>query len=154
MASLNINLSDLPAAESFDPIHDGWYSATIKGAELKTTKDGRGSYIAVQYSVSGPTHAGRVVFGNLNIRNANPEAERIGKQQLGQVMGSIGLATIQDTDQLIGGALMIKVGLSKPQEGYEQRNEVKGFKALEGGAPPMPSQSAATTSAPKAPWAK
>lgn len=176
MASLNISLSDLPESQGYDLIPDGWYRAKIKGAELRAvkaktgetyrhqggqesmvvdvTRETGGQYISVQYSIEGPTHSGRVVFGNLNIKNRNPEAERIGLQQLGEVMGAIGLAKIQDTDQLIGGDLMIKVGTSKKQEGFEQRNEVKGFKAIEGGAPPMPTQSPPATGAPKAPWQK
>ncbi len=171
MASLGITLnqSDLPEGQNFDPIPDGWYTAQIKAAELKNTKpkEGQtvsdGQYIAVQYAVTGPTHAGRVIFGNLNIKNRNPEAERIGMSQLGMVMGSIGLPKIEDTDQLIGGNLQIKVGMSKAQDGYEARNEVKGWKAIEGGTAPMPlagssggqatvAQPAATAS--KAPWQK
>jgi hypothetical protein len=154
VASLNVNRDDLPVSEGYDPIPDGWYIAQIKATELKPTKANDGKYIAVQYSIVGPTHAGRVIFGNLNIQNKNPEAERIGKQQLGEVMGSIGLASIQDTDQLIGGNLQIKVGLSKKQEGYEQRNEVRGFKAIEGGAPPMPTAKAPAAASSTAPWAK
>lgn len=150
MASLNISLDELPESQGYDLIPDGWYRAKIKGAELKATKAGDGQYIAVQYQIE----SGRVVFGNLNIKNRNPEAERIGLQQLGEVMGSIGLTKIQDTDQLIGGDLMIKVGTSKKQEGFEVRNEVKGFKAIEGGAPPMPTSSAPAGSGPKAPWQK
>lgn len=162
MASLGITLNkdDLPEGQNFDPIPEGWYTAQIKAAELKNTKANDGQYIAVQYAVTGPTHAGRVVFGNLNIKNRNSEAERIGMGQLGSVMGAIGLAKIEDTDQLIGGNLQIKVGMSKPQEGYEQRNEVKGWKAIEGGPAPMPAvagsgqaqQPTGTPAANKAPW--
>jgi hypothetical protein len=157
MASLNISRDDLPESQGYDPVPDGWYNAQIKGAELKPTKANDGQYIAVQYSITGPTHAGRVIFGNLNIKNKNPEAERIGLQQLGEVMGSIGIAKIQDTDQLIGGVLQIKVALSKKQEGFDQRNEVRGFKAIEGSAPPLPrSQGVAPVASgiPAPPWAK
>lgn len=156
MASLNISRDDLPESQGYDPVPDGWYNAQIKGAELKPTKANDGQYIAVQYSITGPTHAGRVVFGNLNIKNKNPEAERIGLQQLGEVMGAIGLAKIHDTDQLIGGVLQIKVALSKKQEGFDQRNEVRGFKAIEGSAPPLPraTSAPASTGAPPPPWAK
>lgn len=162
MASLNISREDLPEPQAYDNIPDGWYTAQIKGAELKATKPDAngnptgGQYIAVQYSIVGPTYAGRVIFGNLNIKNRNPEAERIGLQQLGEVMGSIGIAKIQDTDQLIGGTLQIKVGLSKKQEGYDQRNEVRRFKSVEGSLPPPISQPAqsATGAGAKAPWQK
>jgi hypothetical protein len=150
-----INAADLPVSEnSFDPLPAGWYQVNIKGAELKDTKAGTGQYIAVQYDVLGPTHQGRVVFGNLNIRNPNPKAEEIGRQQLGELMRAIGLATVQDTDQLIGGQLSIKLSVRKSEE-YGDSNDVKGYKALEGAitqAPAQASPQVATASA--APWAK
>lgn len=121
---------------SFDPIPAGWYTATIAGAELRQTKAGTGEYIAVQYNVTGPTHEGRVVFGNLNIRNPNPKAEEIGLRQLGDIMRCIGLASVQDTDQLIGGTLQIKVSIKTDPTGqYEPSNEVKGFKTAGNAAP-------------------
>ncbi len=121
---------------SFDPIPAGWYTASIAGAELRQTKAGTGEYIAVQYSVTGPTHEGRVVFANLNIRNPNPKAEEIGLRQLGEIMRCIGLASVEDTDQLIGGNLKIKVTIKTDPTGqYDPSNEVKGFKAAGSGTP-------------------
>ena len=152
---------DMPQSDrSYDLIPDGWYTATITKAELGMTKAGNGQKIDVRYDITGPSHEGRVVFGNLNIPNPSQKAEEIGRQQLGEIMRAIGLSKVEDTDQLIGGTLQIKVGLSKPQDGYEQRNEVKGFKAVGGSAAPAaaPAASApAATSAPggaKPPWAK
>jgi hypothetical protein len=157
MSLLNttFNVTELPESNNnFDPLPAGWYQVNIKGAELKDTKAGTGQYIAVQYDVTGPTHQGRVVFGNINIRNPNPKAEEIGHQQLGELMRSIGLPSLQDTDQLIGGSLSIKLSIRKSEE-YGDSNDVKGFKALEGAitqAPAQASPQVATASA--APWAK
>jgi len=149
-----INVAELPQSDSnYDPIPAGWYPAVIKEAELKDTKTGTGQLIKVRYDVVGENHAGRVVFGNLNIRNANPKAEEIGRQQLGELLRAIGLATATDTDQLVGGSLSIKVAIREASGGYEAQNEVKGFKALSG-AVPAPSKSVAPkpASSSKAPW--
>ena len=157
MASLSqsFNVSDLPkSSNDFSPLPAGWYTATISGAEIKQTKAGNGEYIAVKYSITGPTHQGRVVFANLNIKNTNPKAEEIGRQQLGEVMRSIGLARVDDTDQLIGGSLSIKLEVKLSEE-YGDGNEVKGFKAVAGGSMPTPSASAPAAPAKAAPpWAK
>lgn len=150
-----INAAELPASQGFDPIPAGWYSVTITGAEVRDTKAGTGHYIAVRYDVTGPTHEGRVIFGNLNIRNPNPKAEEIGRQQLGDLMRSIGLASVTDTDQLIGGRCQLKVSIQKSEE-YGDKNEVKGYKA-DGSAPPAaaaPASATAPTSAAAPPWAK
>ena len=161
MALLNetFDADKLPQNQSsFDPLPKGWYSATIAGAELKTTKNGSGQYIAVRYDIIGPTHQGRVVFGNLNIRNQNIKAEEIGRAQLGELIRSIGVATLKDTDQLLGKSVQIKLDISQ-QEGYDPRNEVRAFKAIEGANMPitqMPAAPQATQASASAapPWAR
>lgn len=145
---------DLPQSErSYDLLPDGWYNVTITKAELGTTKAGTGQKIDIRYDITGPTHQGRVLFGALNIRNPSQKAEEIGRQQLGEIMRAVGLAKVQDTDELIGKSLSVKVK-TRPAEGaYEARNEVSGFKAIAGGMAPV-SAPAAATSAASPPWAK
>ena len=162
MANLGetFEVSALPQGNTgnFDPLPPGWYSATMSAAEIKNTKTGTGQYIALRYDITGPTHQGRVVFGNLNIRNQSPKAEEIGRQQLGDICRAIGLARVGDTDQLIGNSLMIKLDIEKSEQ-YGDKNQVKGFKPIAGGAPSVPVRSsvqnpaaAPTKAAP--PWAK
>lgn len=144
--------NDLPQGNGgdFQPLPAGWYTATVTDAELRQTKAGTGSYIAVRYDITGPTHEGRVVFGNLNISNPNPKAEEIGRQQLGDLMRSIGLDSVSDTDQLIGGNCQVKLAIRKSEE-YGDSNEVKAWKSAGGNSMPAPS-AAPSASAP--PWAK
>ena len=105
-----ISVNDLPVSEAgnYDPLPAGWYTAHISGAEIKATKAGDGSYIAVRYDITGPSHQGRVVFGNLNIRNASAKAEEIGRQQLGDIMRAIGLA--KEAFVAFGGAIAAAAG--------------------------------------------
>jgi len=165
MAFLNeeFNVNELPQGNgNFDPLPAGWYTCTISQSELKDTNAGNGQYIKLRYDITGPSHQGRVVFGNLNIKNANPKAEEIGRQQLGEIMRAIGLAKVTDTDQLIGGQLSIKLEV-KEDDKYGASNEVKGFKSVSGSAAPsgaampsmkpaFPDQSEPSKSAP--PWSK
>ena len=159
--SESFDINELPVGNtgSFEPLPAGWYTATISQSELKATKAGNGQYIKLRYDITGPSHQGRVVFGNLNIKNANPKAEEIGRQQLGEIMRAIGLAKVTDTDQLIGGQIGIKLEVKQDAQ-YGASNEVKGFKSLSGSAAPaaaMPQgQSNPAPSAGKAapPWAK
>ena len=158
------NADELPQGNgNYDTLPPGWYTANITAAELKPTKDGTGQYIKIRYDITGPTHQGRVVFGNINIKNANPKAEEIGRMALGNLMRAIGLAKVTDTDQLIGGSLLIKLSVRDATEQYDAQNEVKGFKAITGSVPSFaapaasPAASAPAAAAPvKAtpPWAK
>ena len=153
------DVNELPVgnAGNFEPLPAGWYTCTISQAELKDTKAGNGQYIKLRYDITGPSHQGRVVFGNLNIKNANPKAEEIGRQQLGEIMRAIGLAKVADTDQLIGSQISIKLDIKQDAQ-YGASNEVRGFKSVSGSV--APTATAAPASAPAAaakaapPWAK
>jgi hypothetical protein len=152
------SVDTLPVGNNnFEPLPEGWYNATITGAEIKSTKAGDGKFIAVKYTVTGPSHQGRVVFGNLNIKNASTKAEEIGRSQLGDIMRAIGLGKVSDTDQLIGGNLGIKLSM---KTGEYAGNEVKAFRALNGSAPApvsiLSTPSSVKTAPAKAapPWAK
>ena len=149
-----ISVEALPQSTSnYDPIPEGWYNAVIHSAELKSTKAGTGQYINIRYDITGENHAGRVVFGMLNIINANIKAQEIGRQQLGELLRAIGKVQVSDTDELLGSSLSIKVGINA-REGYDPRNDVKGFKALKGGMPSVskPAPVAKTDSGSAAPW--
>ena len=153
MAELDevFDVNSLPVSDrNFEPLPAGWYTAVVNSAEIKITKSGTGKYIAVRYDITGPTHQGRVVFGNLNIKNANSKAEEIGRQQLGEIMRAVGLATVKDTDQLIGGQLEIKLEIRESEQ-YGNSNDVKAFKSS-GSAPPKAALAASGKAAP--PWVK
>jgi hypothetical protein len=160
------NADDLPTGGTgeYELLPEGLYSAMISKAELTPTKSGTGDKIDLRLDITGPTHQGRVIFAAINIRNQSAKAEEIGRQQLGEIMRAIGLARVQDSDQLVGGQLQIKVKVRQPSpddvaRGYSQaRNDVGGYRALAGGGLPAPLAAtapapAAATSA-KPPWAK
>jgi hypothetical protein len=139
-------VADPNAGQSdYAPLPAGWYKVRITEADIKETKAGTGNYIKVRYDVLDGTHAGRVVFGNLNLRNPNPKAEEIGRQQLSRLMLAMGLTQVTDTDQLIGGELSIKLAIQKSDQ-YGDSNDVKDWKALSnqpvaaaaGSTPPPP----------------
>lgn len=135
------DVNELPQGNggNYEPLPEGNYDATITQAELTATKDGTGQYIKMRLDITGPSHQGRVVFSNINIRNASAKAEEIGRQQLGDLMRAIGLARVQDTDQLVGTNVNIKLAIraartdEKTGKTYEASNEVKGYRAINGG---------------------
>ena len=141
-------LDSVPASTtSYDALPAGLYEATIANAEIKDTKSG-GKYINVRYDITGPSHAGRVVFGMITIANANPKAEEVGRQQLGDLIRAISLDKLADTDQLIGGQLIIKLDVETTEK-YGEQNRVRGFRPANKGSKPA---AAAATNTP--PWAK
>lgn len=155
MAQLNetFSVNTLPKSTNgnFEPLPAGWYTAIINGVEIKNTKAGTGKYIAVRYDITGPTHQGRVVFGNLNTNNPNIKAEEIGRQQLRDLMVAIGLESFDDTDQLVGGQLSIKLDVRESEQ-YGASNDVKAYKSNGAKMAAAPAVSSSAKAAP--PWVK
>jgi hypothetical protein len=149
--------AELQPSQSFDLLPAGWYTCIITDAEVKDTKAGNGQYIKIRYDITGPSSQGRCVFGNLNIKNPNPKAEEIGRQQLGDIMRALGLVAVNDTDQLINGHLSIKIDVRPGSGDYGPQNEVKGWKSNTGSMPPQPGKPDAPAGAPATkaspPWA-
>jgi hypothetical protein len=145
---LDFSLDDLLEAldTSYDPLPPGWYQARVAAVEARPNKANTGQYLAVRYDIIGPTHQGRVIYGNLNISNPSAKAEQIGRQQLGQLMMAIGLERISDTDQLIGGTCEIKLEIRPADGQYKASNDVKAWKALEARATAFSPQPSAAQS--------
>lgn len=151
------DVNDLPQGNggNYDPLPEGHYDAHITQAELVPTKDGTGQYIKLRLDITGPSHQGRVVFSNINIRNASAKAEEIGRQQLGELMRAIGLARVQDTDQLVGTHVNVKLTVREARtdaasgKTYGAQNEVRAYKAINGAAA-MPQATSKPFSAPAA----
>ena len=127
MSIFSISINDLPESshnDSFAPIPAGEYTAQVVSAEVKSTKSGDGQYIKLRWDITGPTHQGRVVFQNLNVKNQSQKAEELGRAELRSLMLAAGLQSIQDTDQLIGAIATIKVKIRPAENGYEASNDV------------------------------
>lgn len=155
IADFSRRADELPEQE-YSLVPEGSYNADIEKAELRQTKDGTGQYINLQMKILGPTSAGRVVFGTINIQNKSEKAEEIGLRQLKELRAALGMAALRDTDDLVGRQVKVKVKIQPEKDGYPARNSVAGYASVSGNTMPMPSAAtttpAAATSAP--PWAR
>ena len=70
--------------DSYDVLPAGEYSAVITNVEDKTSKSG-GKYLNVEFTVQGPSQAGRKVWTMINYQNANPKAVQIALATLKQI---------------------------------------------------------------------
>jgi hypothetical protein len=70
---------------------------------------------------------------------------------MGEVLRAVGLQRLEDTDQLVGATLMIKLDIRPANDQYAAQNEIRGYKPSDN-APPVASvaQGAAKKSPP---WA-
>lgn len=152
------NVNDMPEQEGgdFSPIPAGEYLVEIKSAEIKNTKAGNGQYINCRFDVVEGDFAKRVLFAIINIKNPSEVAEKIGRAQLGEIMRANSIATLQDTDQLIGATMIVRVVIG--EYNGEKKNEIKGYKAASGSVMPAAkakdAPAAQSTGKAAPPWAK
>jgi hypothetical protein len=111
---------------SDEPVPAGWYKATIGSAKVKTTKNGSGRYVEVKFEIQHSEYDGHQVYKRLMFESNSPKAQDIGRRQIGEIAGAIGLETMRSPRLLVGGVLQIDVTV----EEYEgkQNNGVKGWK--------------------------
>jgi len=79
-------------------------------------------------------------FFLISLQNKNPVAVEIGYKTLSAICHAVGVIQVQDSQQLHGRPLQLKVSLRAAGPGadgkyYEASNEVKGYKAADAGAP-------------------
>ena len=154
MAQLNFNAAAVQPASAFGPIPAGWYPAQITESEMKPTKNGDGAYLSLTFTILGGQYANRKIFGRLNLQNRNPVAVEIAEQQLSAICHATGVIQLQDSSQLHGIPLDIKIKVRAEDGTYEATNELSGFRALQQAAPAVGGGAPVATAQPGvAPWA-
>lgn len=143
----------------FTPLQPGAYEVEITGSEVKDTKSGTGCYLSLELSVIGPTGAGRKVWQNITLKNASEQAEQIGQAQLAALCLAADIKHLNDSDQLFGKVVRVRLGIEKGKDGHPDRNKVTAWETMGGQAAQAPQRQASTPAAPaapakKAPWAK
>lgn len=168
MSQLNFDATTVSPSESIEAIPAGWYNAQIDQSEMKPTKDGSGAYLELRFSVLDGQYANRKVYTRLNVRNNNPVAQEIAYKQLSAICHATGVLRVQDSQQLHGLPLKIKVKVRAASGDYEASNEISSFKnvneqvtgpvggapASAGGAPWAPAAPAWQPPAAQQPWAQ
>jgi hypothetical protein len=149
------------AGRSNEPVPPGVYEAEVTNAEVKDAKSGNGSYLSLEFTILGPTHARRKVWQNITLTNRNDQAQQIGQAQLSALCRAAGIPVLTDSDQLFQRLVRIRVGIEPAKDGYEAKSRVDAYEAM---GTPAPAGSAArpaanapapaVAGAKKAPWAR
>lgn len=142
MAQLNFDARTVAPEASRDPIPAGVYLAHITESDVVATKAG-GQMLKLTHEILDGQCKGRKVWGNINVKNASAEAERIGQAQLSGLCHAVGVLDLRDTSMLHMLPVRVRVSIrpAGPDRNGVQRdaqNEVKGYEAA-GGAPAQPS---------------
>ena len=138
------NTENVDDSDDFAPIPAAWYPAEIVKSEMKNsnkhTEQEPRQYLNLQFKIIGDSYANRRVFHMLNLVNPSEQTVEIANKQLKKICTSVGLVSVDDSEELHGKPLEIKVAIEEETDDYPAKNVVKGFRALEGVAQ-MPTDS-------------
>ena len=149
MASLSgFNAAAVEPSTGFDCVPAGDYDVVIMTSEMKTTKDGSGQYLKLEFAILNGQFQNRKIFTNLNLVNKNETAVKIAKANLSAICRAVGVLTPNDSSELHGKPMTVRVTIRKSDE-YDDQNEIKSFKP-KGATPPV---NAPVATATPAPWA-
>ena len=163
-AILNFDATTVaPDTGGGDPVPAGWYNVMVDESEMKPTKAEGGLRLSLRFTIMDGQYANRKVFTGLNLKNANPVAQEIAYKQLSAICHAVGVMQVQDSQQLHGRPLKIKVKVRAASGDYEASNDITSYKNINeqvdgpatGGAPagaPWAGQQAPAAQQ-AAPWA-
>lgn len=150
MATLEneFNADEIPEDDhSFDPIPAGEYLMQVIESDVVETKNKTGYQLVLTLEVIDGPHANRRVWDRLNIRNQNPDAQRIAQRSLADLCLAIGISSLRNTEDLHFHPFIGKVTIQKDKTGeYGPQNRVR-YKVRGGAAPARSTHAACVKSA-------
>ena len=149
------NLDNFNADEykdEYQPLPAGTYQAVITNSEMKPTKKG-GEYLSLTIEIIAGQYKGRKVFDNLNMKNANPETEKIARIQLANICRCVGIINIRDSSELHNKPLQVRLAIKPETPEYPAGNQVKGWEPMGGTVAPVSAPEPESTGN-KKPWEK
>ena len=153
MPTLDFNAQEVEPSTGFAPIPAGEYVAVITDSEMKSTKNGNGQYLQLEFEIVEGEFSSRKLWSRLNLDNPNSEAVKIARADLSAICRAVNVMVLKDTIELHNLPLVITVRCKKDSGSDEIRNEIKSYKSRAvGGATQAPPPAQATNAAP--PWAR
>jgi hypothetical protein len=126
MAQLPNVFNAVEASKGFEPIPEGWYEAEITKSEMKPSKTG-GAFLALTFKVVDGPFNGRMVFTNLNLKHKDASVVTRAQNDLARICNACGIEEIEDSVELHGIPLGIKVIIKPGDSKWPDRNEIRGY---------------------------
>lgn len=125
----------------YSELPNGIYKMEIEASDVVPTKDGKGTILKTTNVVVEPEdYKGRKLFNNYNLENQSAQAQEIGQKQFAALCRAIGVAEVEDSEDLHFRPFTVRVGLGKPSKDgqYPARAEIKRYFFEDEGNVPEP----------------
>jgi hypothetical protein len=131
MAQLNFDATQVAPDTGFETVPAGWYNVRITESEMKPTKDGAGAYLQLTFDIIDGQYMNRKLFARLNLHNNSQVAKEIAYKQLSAIAHAVGILHVQDSQQLHGIPLKVKVKVRTDKTGeYDDSNDITSYKNI------------------------
>ena len=130
---------------NFDPLPAGLYQVQVTESEIVDIKSGNGQSLVLTFEVMGGTFENRKLWDRLNIRHSSEQAQSIAQRALADLFLATNTPPSRNSDDLHFKPCLAKVRIVPAKDGYEAKNEIRGYKALAGAPASPPAQKAAPT---------
>jgi hypothetical protein len=119
------------AKGNFEVLPKGDYLVACTEAEVKTTKDGSGTFIKAQFTVKAGPYEARKIFQNFNLTNRNEKAVQIGRGQIKGFLLAAGATNfkLDNVTDLCGKIAIAKVDIEESTQ-YGDKNKITSFKPV------------------------
>lgn len=139
MASLNISTEELPEPTSLGPVPQGEYLCEIVESDVTETATSQGRRVLLTFQVIDGDFAGahiweRADIDRVSISKRDGSELRIDAARFNSLMKALNVGVLDDTAQLHGLPVMVRVVVEQ-REGYNPKNEIKGYRAAGHSAP-------------------
>jgi hypothetical protein len=128
----------------------GEYPMILVDSEKKATSKGDGFILKCKAQIVAGEFQNRLIFKDFNLWNKSEQATQIAKGEFSELCRAVGVATPRDSSELHNKPFMGKVKIKPAKDGYDEKNDIGGFKPVGKPLPNAPTIAAASTTG--EPW--
>ena len=134
MARLDFNTEGVDDPVSFEVLPDGTeVLCVLEESDMIENKAGDGSYLKLTFVSIDDAHRGRKFWENLNIvsQRDDDKAKKmiaIASSQLAQLCRACGKVAVQDSEELHGIPVILRLGVEPARGEWPAKNRVKAYK--------------------------
>jgi len=130
------NVNEHKELDDFSAIPaDDYVGKVIESKNVRNKKD-TGSYLKLTFEITEGEFKGRKLWNNLNLDHTTAEAVEIAERTLATIMKACGKVAIEDSDELHGIEMTLRVVKKVATPNYPESNEIKNYYILDGVASP------------------
>jgi hypothetical protein len=152
MVELNFEMLEPDAKTEFQPLPEGWYSASVFQTERTTSAAGN-DYLNVTFEVTSADHAGRRQWDNFNLWHPGENVRGISERRFSDLARAVGFSnTPKDSDELLDLHLDIYLKIDSGNSDYGPKNKVVAYRAAPSAIPPLAKAANGDSSLDDPPW--